>query len=423
MKGPFRIVWFALFLTGFGCATTENQSPLSLQALKTAEKNLIVNYRQGPARFDDLFAYFRDANPELFAHLDRVKKDFTSGQSRRGATYIAGASGVGKSYVIAKLGFPKEDTSEPIKLSKCFTETAPDLESLAGTICFNRLPYSADVSFEALLASHEATHKAFVLVDDLDEVHEETAKRIVQSLEAYVAHPTTRFQHIILLGRPESFWPWLSDRHRQAPDNVTDSPFLLVGPDYQTRGDIAYRCDNYFQWKHSEPAPPVFVADVLDKLDRYPFLRYTIRPLSAGNFVLKESVLRYRDPTIPQKTADQTQEALLVDLLDRNAQSHGRPDITDELYLHLLEQAAAFPLERKRIINDQGFFEVYADDSLSFTDQKGNNHQVYLRDILNRSGLAILSLSHFPRTYYRFEPYWIQMHLVKKWNRREHPDH
>ena len=419
-------VWSYVFLAtgcwGDGKQTHVATPVVPVQVLRDIETRLIPNYRQGPARFDSLTGYFRDANPKLFAHIEAKVTAYRSGARQRGATYITGASGVGKSFVIGKLGLPPEDTSEAIKLSQCIQGRTADLQALESTLCFNQLPYAPDVTIEGLLASHGAEDKAFVLIDDLDEIHEASAYQLLRSLETYVRKPASTFQHLIVLGRPEAFWPWLADPGRRVTAHVSDPPFVLVGPDYQTYGDIAYRCENYFNWKFSQPVPPGLVYEVQAQLARYPFLRYTIRPLSAGNVVLKEAVARLQAQTAIPNTATQVREGLLVDLLERNAQSHQRPTIEDDRYMTLLERAAVFPLAEKRVLDERGFFTVYEDDTVTLSDRHGTIHRLGLRSLLNRSGLVFLDPSSFPKTRYRFEPFWLHIHLVERWNQRQHPD-
>ncbi|MHC4996099.1 MAG: hypothetical protein ACYTGQ_13720, partial [Planctomycetota bacterium] len=169
----------------------------------------IPAYTEAPARFDHLADYFRDANPNLFARIENLKAAYADGRHSRGATYIAGVGGVGKSYLIGQLDLPEDATSVMIKLADLFGQARPDLTTLDGAHVFNTLPYAKTVSIQRLLDRHDAADKAFVLVDDLDEIHPQTAQAILRGVEGYVTRQPSqpRFVHFLVFGRPEAFAP------------------------------------------------------------------------------------------------------------------------------------------------------------------------------------------------------------------------
>lgn len=400
-----------------GTAPTKKPVPVrSIRSLNAIEKGLIPKYDQGKARFDGLWDYFRDANPNLVSHLDKQIQKYHQGQSHCGVTYVAGASGVGKSYVIRQLGFPEDVTTDPIKLGKIFSEKSPDLQSLDEDVVFNSLPTSSGISIKRLLQRQQATDKAFVLIDDLDEIDEQSAHDLLQQLETYINTRPQGFKHFIVFGRPEGFWPWLNSPERSLSDNISQQPFTLVGPDFKTTGDIVFRCQDYYAWKYKQPAPEALVNEVLEQLERYPYLRYTFRPLSAGNFILDNSIDTKKEKAPPQAKEKELRQELFRSLLERNHETHQRPSVDDKGYMELLENAAAFPLAHNRKLNDQGFFEVRQEDSLTFTDTEGHCRSVRLRDLLSRSGIALLDPSQAQKTLYRFEPFWIHGYLLERFN-------
>ncbi len=388
----------------------------SLQTLKNLETRLIPPYREDTARFDHLWDYFQDANPELIAHLDALMQQHQAGKTHAGVTYISGPSGVGKSYVIRQLEFPEEATCAPIKLATLFPETAADLQTLDGKWVFNRLPTVEAPSLEQLLQSQQAADKAFVLLDDLDEIHAQAATRLLQAVDAYVRTRPRKFIHVILFGRPESFRPRLA----QIPhcDPMCPRVFSLEGPDFQTRGDVAFRCRDYYQWQHQQEAPPAVIEAVLNQLDRMPFLRSSLRPLASGNFVLDSVILPYRNNVSANTHAGHIREELFRKLLERNQASHRRPAADDDTYRCLLEEAAAFPLRHHRNLSARGFFDVRDTDTLSFQDPQGHTHAVRLRDLLDRSGVVLLNLEQQKKTEYRFEPLWLHAFLAEGWMQR-----
>jgi hypothetical protein len=412
---------------------------VSIDELCAIEKKLTPGLYEGPARQDSLLAYFEDANPRLFKHLRSIVKKHASGEEHRGATYIAGSSGVGKSYLIGQLDMlPKEVTSDTVKLSEFFkdkafpfeTEEAADLQTVDGELIFNRLsrltnPSEFDVNKFIVAAGATKGDKplSFILIDDLDEIHEDSAKVILEELEAFINNSPDGFAHFVVFGRPEGFWPWLKHSDRTPPPNVTNPPFVLQGPVYETTGDLAFRANNYHIHKYHSLAPEEVISDFQGQLRQYPFLRYTIRPLSAGNFVLDEAFLSQRFPLNGHKSPEQLRMALYSDLIDRNKESHGLPASDDDQYAVLLQLAAVFPLRNDRTINSEGYFEVYVHDYIEFKDSKEIWRRLRLRDVLNRSGIAYMDPCDVRRTRYRFQPFWIHAHLVESWNNRNHSEH
>lgn len=403
------------------------------------ERGLLPVLEEGSARYGDLPAYFEDENKEILRRLNSIVQKYSSHENHAGATYIVGPAGVGKSYFIDQLNMlPADATTRPIKLSQLFkrpgsafaTEAAPDLRTSDGSITFNklmRISQPTEFDFGQFLVRAGALRNgktmSFVLIDDLDEIHEDSARLILKKLEEYLRKQKQGFVHFIVFGRPEGFWPWLKHKDRKSLPNVTNSPLVLQAPAYKTTGDLEFRCKDYYRWKYKNDAPQEVISNFRERVKNHPFLRYTIRPLSAGNFVLNESVLWYRSESKKLKTIEALRNGLFSDMMDRNRESHNRPSVNDDKYMYILERTAAFPIEEGRQIGVNGFFEVYGYDFVDFTDIEGNVYKVRVRDVLNRSGIAILDPAEVRRTRYRFEPFWLHAHLVEKWNQRNHPGH
>lgn len=421
------------------CSYTYRPAPppiLETKKLYDIEKQLIPLLEEGPAQYNDLRSYFKAANEALFQHLESIAREYREKEDHRGATYIAGTSGVGKSYLITQLDMLPRDATHTIKLSKLLGEPdnclkavpLPDLQTTDEHVVFNRLMGFAEpqaFDFHEFLV-HAGAKRGnfmvpFIIIDDLDEIHEDSAKLLLEQLERYVTENGNRFLHFLVFGRPEGFWPWLKHSDRLPPEGVTNSPYVLRGPEYETTGDLEFRCNNYYQWKYKRDAPQDVTADFMRRLQTYPFLRYTIRSLAAGNFVLNDSIVCYQTKSKRRKPLEQLKSGLFSDFLDRNKESHGRPSMNDDQYVLLLERTAAFPLENERHIDTNGFFEVYSNDFVQLTDREGITRKVRIRDVLNRSGLALLDPSEVRRTRYRFEPFWVHMYLIEKWNQRNHP--
>ena len=354
--------------------------------------------QDAPARFDGLLDYFQDANPAFFDHIRDLVEQQAAGQAHIAMTCVAGTSGVGKSYVIANLPFAEGTASKPIKLARLFTETRPDLQSLDGQVIFNRLPWAPSFDLAQVIAEQQTEDKAFILLDDLDEIHPDNAMLVLQSVQDFIHRQSQSFMHVFIFGRPEAFWPWLT-RYPQTPVQI------LIGPDWQTTGDLAFCCHNYYGYKYSQPAPDEVITTFQRHLEQYPFLRDTIRPLSGGNFVIKQS------QTFKSKA--QLQQALFQDLLTRNTESHGRPGSEDARYITLLQQAVVFLQQHYRYQDEQGFFDVDPNDQVNFIDEQGTCHAVALMDLLDRSGLVNMDLTRLDQARYSFEPLWVQEYLSR----------
>ena len=63
-----------------------------------------------------------------------------------------------------------------------------------------------------------------LLVDDFDEIQQDTGIEVLRQLEDYVQETEGRFVHFIVFGRPESFWPWLNHSDRTPSARVTATP-------------------------------------------------------------------------------------------------------------------------------------------------------------------------------------------------------
>jgi hypothetical protein len=426
MHGVLRVLLLAGMAVPASCTppgTADEPSPdfdrkrpaAARATLAAIEARLAPPYRQGEARFDHLWAYFQDANPALLSHLEQQVRRFENGLNHGGITCIAGPAGTGKSYVIRQLGLPEAAATQPIKLAARFEATAPDLQTLDGAYVFNVLPTADTRTLEALLETGEASSKAFVLLDDLDEIHADTALRLLQVVETFVQTRTDRPVHVLVFGRPEAFWPRLAQRSNSPPSAVPHRFFLLQGPDFQTTGDLRFRCRDYYQWQHQQEAPAAVVTALLATLDSNPFLRPSFRPLAGGNFILDSVIAAVDNGAGARPSAEWLRRELFDRYLERNHRSHGRPGPGNARYRRLLQDAAVFPLRHDRPIDAHGYFEVHPTDSLPFVDLSGELCFVPLQNLLDRSGVALLDLDRLDRRYYRFDPLWLHAALIEAW--------
>jgi hypothetical protein len=121
------------------------------------------------------------------------------------------------------------------------------------------------------------------------------------------------------------------------------------------------------------------------------------------------------------ETEEQLKIGLFDDILQRATQTHGRPEAGGTLggpYLRLLEEIAV----RYIGVGDDGVFEVLSEDTLDVRDDAGAVlGQVRVRDVLDRSGAALLTAAFASGTRYRFDPFWLHAHLVERYNQRTIP--
>jgi hypothetical protein len=394
------------------------------------EKSITITIIEGENRYDDLLDYFQDANVELFNHLDRVAQDYLDGRPHRGATYILGAAGVGKSFVARAVEqFPAEDQCK-IAFGEFVEEPQenidfllqPDLQTLSGDYVINTLPTFAQpetFSLDTLLAAggclRDGELVPLIVLDDLNELHDDSTLLILKGVEAYLSAPgeTPSFVHFLVFGRSAAFNTWLRDPDRVPPAGLW-MPRPLQGPLYSTVGDLEFAVESYYEFE-KKPVPPRvsdhFVAAVLE----YPFLTYSIRPLATRNIIIEAIGANV-----------QSEEALRAkvydNLVERNNEVHNRPSARTPSYQYLMEEIAVRYKDR---VDDEGFFVVDFQDRVPYYDNALENEigEVYVEDVLDRSGIAVLDPADAFLTRYRFDPFWIHKHLVEMRNQREISGH
>lgn len=388
---------------------------------------------------DNLEAYYEAANPELVAHLAAVADTHMKGERHARITYLRGAAGVGKSFVTRNLTDAFEDSAQcVVSLAEAFmleadslgfeVEQAADLATLDGTTVFNTLPNVSQPSRFSLLTLLEAagcfdegTLTPLVILDGLDEIHSDASTLLLEELDDYVlsgAEGAGDFVHFLVSGRPEGFARWLTAPERTRANTAIVDQFDLTPPVYDTAGDLAYRVKSYLEFARM-PAPQPqeleshvesFVAALLD----YPFLRYSIGNLAVGNIVI--------DQTAPGLTLSERslKEGMFDDLLVRNAATHGRPGTDNALsgvYRRMLEDIAAQYVD----VDQSGRFTVRSEDTVPVTDDGGTPlGRARVRNVLDRAGVAFLTEPRTSTTRYRFEPFWLQAHLIERRNQRLH---
>jgi len=220
-----------------------------------------------------------------------------------------------------------------------------------------------------------------------------------------------RFLHFVALGRPEVFREWLRATHRPRVPQIW--PLRLSGADLVTKGDLNWWSKNALKYaifpeEPNEEKINQFSNAVLNN----PFLSYSITVPAQANYLAEQiSVSSASEDIKPEELRNNIFQSLLT----RNNSTHGRPDTrlgqSPILYKKLLMEVAA---KYAGSVNDQGFFIVNADDTVSAKDPiSGKTQTVYVSHLLDRSGLIDMDPTGFALLYYRFEPFWVHSHLLE----------
>jgi hypothetical protein len=342
-----------------------------------------------------------------------------------------GGPGVGKSYVALGLDqFPADDqctirTGEFAESGGQGIDFEPkdDLATLDGGLAFNQLPTFSDpdaFTFDRFLAAggclREGLLAPLVILDDLNELHDDSVWLLLREAEAFISRhdEDNPFVHVLVFARPEAFAAWLREPRWNPPRSLQVAP-PLEGGLYTTTGDFEFTYRDYLDYRR-KPSPSQQEIDAFIKLvTGYPFLTYSIRILSVRNFVIDASLGHM------QSEAD-LKAAAYDSLIERNRQTHGRGKAYPMSYQYLLEDIAARYLDQ---VDRDGFFVVDVQDRIEVYDESGKQAigEVYVRDVLDRSGIATFERPESILTRYRFDPFWILAHLVEQRNQRRYPGH
>jgi hypothetical protein len=392
----------------------------------------------------DLESYYALANPELAAHFDALAQSFSDGEASLGVTYLTGAAGVGKSFAIGNVldGFAETDMctaslgdlfGEDVGLLDFSVTAAPDLATLDEGIVFNELPTIAEpetFEIESLLSAAgcivDSSVVPLVVIDDLDELQNESSTAILEAIDNYVldgAPGAGSFLHFIVAGRSSAFGTWLTAPERTRANSENLERFDLAAPTYRTAGDLEFRLRGYLDFigeletTESNGELDAYIASFTEAVAAHPFLTYSTGNLAVGNVVIEH--------TAPGRAESEAElkAGLFDDILLRNSQSHGRPGDGgeyDAAYVRVLEDIAVRYVE----VDDAGDFAVRSGDTVEVTDGEGSSlGEVRVRDVLDRGGVAFLTSAVASTTRYRFEPFWLHAHLIERHNQRLDPDY
>jgi hypothetical protein len=353
---------------------------------------------------------------------------------------------VGKSFITRNRlheGFPGDSCL--IKLGDVFGDDSdalsfevidrPDLVTLDGKLEFDSLPtvaraneYELDSILEVANCKQNDELVPLIIVDDIDEVHSETSNLILKSLDRFTldaAQSNEDFIHVIVVGRGEGFATWYQDPKRNDDIIKYLNVFHLNGPEFVTTGDVATLADNQFAFVLGAEIWEQMIRDgtaaeltdgYVRYVQRHPFLTYSIRTLAIATMITD------RSSSSPDDNEADLKAFLFDELLRRASNTHGRPLPNDAQYRRLLEEIAVRYADEGRV-DDEGFFTVGFNDTVPVEEDGRPVGEVFVRDVIDHSGIAILEPASFSTARYRFQPVWVHSHLVELHNQSLNPDH
>ncbi len=435
--------------------------------LEIEQRTLPPALQPGPHRFDDLPAYYMAENAELQQRFDGARQAFETAAGPRPfrrLTLIAGAAGVGKTFIKSEVfskNYPKDkvckfDLRELYQhwQEAGYTEARPDLQ--AGSVVLSTMLAQKDLTRRRLTEYLQQQPACFFVIDSLDEIHPDDYVAVLQEIERFALDGDRDFIHVVVLGRGLAFRDYWQHRETVWTPEQLDL-FLLQPPRLVTTGDLlvstwnyhTWACklswspsgqqcpmalEDYIRWVHADYplngpyrtvsfAPNQCMDDrvqgVLEQWAcRYPVVDSMLYNL-AGNTMIREICQRFVGSS-REYDERAVMEAYFTAWLERDTASDNRPSAAKpehlDLYLRLLEAVAVKYLVEGRL-DERGFLTVRDTDTVS-VDYRGELAEVPVYRILNRSGLKFIDPREPGTRSYRFEPVWFHRLLVEKHNDR-----
>lgn len=384
--------------------------------------------------------YYKENNKDIFTYVNKLSALASNGKPFHGVTYLYGSAGVGKSFI-------KEPISKLFNNNYCIIELnkilrvgnkygsnikmKPQLKS--GNLILGELPnISSPGSFDIkeLLTDNgcilENRWKKAIIIDDLDEVHPDTSKLIIEIINDFIKkhrqESPKKFIAFFILGRPEAFSSWMSSTHHDYGKSFKE--VNIIGPGYNSLSDIELMVMNHFMFENHKKVPNTNVVENL----KQEFINRNYLYLSSSNNLSNSNLAIKRLIENPNYTDKKLKEKLFSDYLARNTSSHSRPKRNEEkgeFYERLLQNIAA---KYANSLDSTGYFEVDVSDNIKVLYKPKNKTIDVLRElsscqvdtltfnvqkVLEYSGIIDITPLNQNIRRYRFRPFWLHKFLVE----------
>lgn len=382
-----------------------------------------------------MMLYYKDANKDIFEKVKESNDELLKNEVSR-VSYLFGNAGVGKSFVKEHIAAEYGEHSCIVKLhdliqvgQKYGTNIEMRDQLFDEAYSLGSLPYIKEPGsfrFNSLLKDAECeldSTPEIVIIDDLDELHPDTAALILKSIDKMV-QPSKRQKgifHFIVFGRPEAFSQWLSNSHYERPEEFFNAS--ITGPQYLKDSDLKLMIMNFFNYKMARKSSESERKDIISSIQANPYLFHTqLGNLSNGNFVAKEILDEESKGSI-------IRDNLFQNFLGRNSGSHNRPQPTGAkgvVYKNLLQNIAAAYAGN---VDSEGYFRVGVSDSIAVAKnvneknvdllvKQGScdveHYNFNVQQALEYSGVVSIIPIDEKVKKYSFSPFWLHKYLVEK---------
>ena len=406
---------------------------IETEELKMVESELIPDYSENPIKkHETLIDFIKESNTDICDRLLSIKDSIISNPNYRSIDYYVAPAGYGKSYFIpelieiylGKINIFKLELSEIVKSKKVQINCIPDLEvydlSNGKKQIINKLP-SFELTVEQFVQFID-TNKRVIIIDGIDEVHQETANSFLKVVDDWVSKQEKGYS-VFKLGRPEAFYPFLNGTYFSQPENIDYRIFekSMAPPCYSTYLDLQVRVEDYLKWYlkkyYNEQPTKKDIERVYNKLvevlKKYPYLKYSMRTASNSGFIISKI---YKNKLVIDNE-QKLKETLFTNIMQRNSDSHNRPMLGSPegfLYQRMLELIA---IKYINDIDSTGWFEVGNSPIILVNDKI--KYEFDVKKTLERSGIVdIEPISNRSSNKFRFEPFWLHRYLIEEYNKR-----
>jgi hypothetical protein len=379
-----------------------------LNRLETKLSKPFVTNSASSRSFND---YLIQSNQPLFERLRIV-----SGSEERSLTFVLGQGGIGKSSLIRVLqnrqpevrmvqlsqlrdkAWTFKDICEEPKPDLTTTESPPLVLSVMPAIrqeISNWLP--------TVMKRLGADLSKVLLIDDLDEIHPESAKRLLNELEdALRGRLNLGLIRAMVFGRPEAFIDYYNQPAKFDFSDILKIA-LSVPEDYNTQPFLDAAVNSAIHLGKLSDHSSNVISNTVTVFRLHPELVASMANRTQSQYLIQAVAEGVTD-------SNEIKRSILNSLLQRAHDSHGRPLADNSAYFDMFVQVAHMYAGQ---VDEDGFFQPSYQDYVIYPHD-GRNLRVKVSALLNRSGLTLLEPAQFRSPKYRFEPFWLHRYLAEK---------